>query len=748
MIVRQHIVGSCSFALLASIAGSTASAQLAFDDTGLSDSNNDIVAARPLFEGDPTQGASKNGLHLRSGVISTAAAVRAPLADSIDNIKANGRRHIIQLDSPMTKARRAQLENAGLRIGGYLPTNAFVIDATNADKQAVAQLGFITWHGAFQSEWKLDPALNANWAQQHELAGPDEAAVTVTLFQDTDHDAFLKALNNFTGATAFNGEMVGDNFTADIVIKRSDLPALADLASVNYIEPALEATLRNSTSSWVIQSNISNFEPLHDNGLHGEGQILGHMDGRVDENHCSFNDSVAPGPSHRKIIAYNTSLGSDFHGTHTAGTAVGNQSPSVDNDTRGIAYEGKMVFDITPSFTQTALTTKLQTHHDQGARVHCNSWGNDGSTSYNAWSRAVDVFSHDEEDSLVCFAVTNFSTLRTPENAKNVLAVGASRDTPSQDSFCSGGAGPTSDGRRKPEIFAPGCSIASSRNSTSCSTTTLTGTSMAAPAITGLGMLTRQYYIEGFYPTGVATGADAFTPTGALLKATLINGAQNMFGIGGYPSNGEGWGRALADETLYFPGDDRTLLVMDVRNSAPEAMDTAGITEHEFNVNSTSEQLRLTMAFTDKEGGVSASFAPVNDLDLEVVSPSGSIYKGNNFSGGVSAAGGSADAINNLEQVHVNSPETGVWTARVIASAVNSAEDQGFALVISGDVEEASIDPCDADINNDGVIDTADLGSLIGSFGGGAGPADINGDGVVDTADLGVLIANFGLDCS
>lgn len=54
---------------------------------------------------------------------------------------------------------------------------------------------------------------------------------------------------------------------------------------------------------------------------------------------------------------------------------------------------------------------------------------------------------------------------------------------------------------------------------------------------------------------------------------------------------------------------------------------------------------------------------------------------------------------------------------------------------------------CPSDINADGVIDTADLGGLIGAFGNGGGAADINGDGVVDTADLGILIGMFGADC-
>ena len=48
------------------------------------------------------------------------------------------------------------------------------------------------------------------------------------------------------------------------------------------------------------------------------------------------------------------------------------------------------------------------------------------------------------------------------------------------------------------------------------------------------------------------------------------------------------------------------------------------------------------------------------------------------------------------------------------------------------------------DLNSDSVVDTADLGILIGQFGTAGPEGDINGDGIVDTADLGILIAAFG----
>src|SRR4030095_14474854 len=184
------------------------------------------------------------------------------------------------------------------------------------------------------------------------------------------------------------------------------------------------------------------------------------------------------------------------------------------------------------------------------------------------WCRDIDQFSYDQEDSLVFFAVTNTSTLKTPENAKNCVGVGASGHSPNQENFCSGGRGPTNDGRRKPEVFTPGCSVVSARSFSACDTTTMTGTSMASPSTTAAATLIRQYYTEGCYPSGTKQPADALTPTGALLKATLVNGTVNMTGITGYPSDQEGWGRELLDRALFFDGDARKLSVIADRRNA------------------------------------------------------------------------------------------------------------------------------------------------------------------------------------
>ncbi|MCB9839172.1 MAG: hypothetical protein H6813_07535 [Phycisphaeraceae bacterium] len=62
--------------------------------------------------------------------------------------------------------------------------------------------------------------------------------------------------------------------------------------------------------------------------------------------------------------------------------------------------------------------------------------------------------------------------------------------------------------------------------------------------------------------------------------------------------------------------------------------------------------------------------------------------------------------------------------------------------------EDAGLGVLTADLNNDGGVDSADLGILLGSFGASGAPgfsvADINADGVIDTADLGIILGQFG----
>ncbi len=642
------------------------------------------MAAEAWASDDAPISLQPGRLYLAAGTIETAS--QPNLLDEATAGFSEPFGYVIQLEGPMTERRDARLLAAGVVLHDYLPVHAYLADLSRTDVKRLRALGFVTWVGHWQDAWKVDPTIGARvepftTQERIDLENRGFVKLAVTLFHGAD---LAQGMNDLAalGADVLDGNIVARQGLVDLIFPHSQLALLAAEPYVQYIEEAGELTYRNSTNRWIVQSNISNNFPLYNNGIHGEGQLIGILDGKVGSTHCSFTDGQPFGDSHRKIQAYNTSTGYDQHGTHVAGTSVGDAF--AEDNTRGIAYLGKLCYGTIPSFSESAMKTKLLTHHNQGARMHTNSWGDDGTTQYNSLCRGIDDFSYTSEDSLVFFAVTNQSTLRNPENAKDLLAVGASQDTPSQGNHCSGGRGPTNDGRRKPEIYAPGCNTISS-SGTGCGTAGLSGTSMASPAVAATGMLVRQYYTDGYYPTGRSEPGDEFLPSGALVKATLLNSSVDMTGISGYPSATEGWGRVLADKALYFAGDARTLVAQEKRNA--QGLSTGQADVYTIDVFGGAEQVRVTLVWTEPAAASGANPAYTNDVDLEVERPDGQTYLGNYFVSGESATGGTKDEKNNVEQVHVSNPAVGTWVVRVLATAVNVGP-QGYALVVTGQVAE------------------------------------------------------------
>lgn len=658
-------------------------------------------------------------------------------------------RMVIVLDAPMDPAKRSAIEATGARIGDYMPTNAFVVETRDARIDALRALGFVQRLVAFDAAWKIDPMIGQRTVQTPQrkvIADQGKVAVHVYLFPGASITDGRKAIEHAGNVEIMGHELLDGRFMISVVGKPDAVRDLSRIDDVQWIESAPEITMRNSTDRWIVQSNINGFFPVYEAGIHGENQLVAVMDGKVDVNHCAFRDPEGDpfGPDHRKIEAYNTSSTSpDIHGTHVAGTVLGDNN--ADDNNRGVAYASRLVFDTTPSFTFNAMNTRLSTHYGQGAAIHTNSWGDDGTTAYTGLARSIDTFSHQNDDNLVIFAVTNLNTLKSPENAKNCLAVGASQDANSQDSFCSGGIGPTADGRRKPEIYAPGCNTVSARSNTTCSTIGLTGTSMAAPAIAGCAALTRQYFEDGYYPSGLPTFEDGFTPSGTLIKATLLNSAVDMTGINGYPSNREGWGRVLLDNALYFPGDDRTLIVRDVRNASNDAISTGDLDELVVTSSDINVPMRVTLVWHDAPASPSSSFTPVNNLDLEVIAPSGDIIRGNNIVNGQSTLSESVDSINNVEMVMLPAALDGDYTIRVKGTAVNQGP-QGYALVVTGAVSEAA-SVCEADLTGDGVLNFFDVSAFLAAYGDQDPVADFSGDGLFNFFDVSSFLAAFSTGC-
>lgn len=77
----------------------------------------------------------------------------------------------------------------------------------------------------------------------------------------------------------------------------------------------------------------------------------------------------------------------------------------------------------------------------------------------------------------------------------------------------------------------------------------------------------------------------------------------------------------------------------------------------------------------------------------------------------------------------------------IAVGGYNAAATGPFNILITPPAPPA----CPADLNQDGVVNGADLGLMLGSWGPCPGcPADLNADGVVNGADLGLLLGSWG----
>ncbi len=584
--------------------------------------------------------------------------------------------YVLGLDGPLDPARAAALRIAGATPLDFLPPNGWITRIDGPVDFSALPFVIGVW------PYPADARISADLRTRIDNETPKTPLlIDVTLFEQCDADAAGDACAAIAGG-ALRAEWIGGNLTLTFATTLDGAAALAALEHVQFVEPAPQPDIRNNDARWTVQSTIPNRTPFYEHGLTGDGEVIGIIDHHIDLRHCSFADEEGVGVSHRKLAGYFTAPGSLRHGTHVAGIAAGDGGAF--DTRRGVAYNARLAYSPIPGFGEQGVLATFARHADVGARIHNNSWGDDTTGAYNTLPRAIDSYAWEHEDELIVLAVTNSEVTRNPENAKNAIAVGAADHYPNEDAFCRGGSGPTLDGRRKPDVMASGCSVMSAAFSTTCGARELDGTSMAAPAVSGAAALIREYYRAGYYPTGRPNPNHAFTPTGALLKATLINSAQDMLDVFAYPNPQEGWGRVVADEAVYFPGDARTMLCDDVRNA--DGLNTGETFTRDVIVEASDEPLRVTLVWTEPPATAGAAIAAINDLNLVVNSPDGSAYNGNLLAAGVSIEGATTDGLNNVEQVIVPSPPIGAWRIRVVATGVNVGP-QGFALVTTGALE-------------------------------------------------------------
>ncbi|MFH0882245.1 MAG: S8 family serine peptidase [bacterium] len=271
--------------------------------------------------------------------------------------------------------------------------------------------------------------------------------------------------------------------------------------------------------------------------------------------------------------------------------------------------------------------------------------------------------------------------------AKNILTVGAEKDLlngyhstldlrlSTLESYS--GFGPSDDGRVKPDILGNGQELYSTLSGNNWAYGYFSGTSMASPNVSGsINLLLRLFE---------STHHD--TMRSATIKAFVIHTADDD-GISKGPDYRFGWGLMNTTSAV-------DLIVQDTT-------DTMTISEHvlmdgdahawAFSCDGT-QPLKITIVWTDPPGIVgldrlnNRSSKLVNDLDIWVAGPNDELYYPWTLDPdhpSLAAVRDKPNHVDNVEQVVVDTPAVGQYTAYIMHDGTLSSGEQAYSMIVTG----------------------------------------------------------------
>jgi len=230
--------------------------------------------------------------------------------------------------------------------------------------------------------------------------------------------------------------------------------------------------------------------------------------------------------------------------------------------------------------------------------------------------------------------------------------------------------GPMNDGRIKPDLmaFGDGVTLTTGPNGEAINF----GTSFATPAASGMGALLLQHYRK-------VTNTE---PSAAMLKALLCNTASDLGQPG--PDAQYGFGLINIENAVNIVSLGVSPVIAPFREGSIGGLSSNGnLVTIPVQVDAPT-QLRATLCWFDPAGDPAAAKALVNDLNLTLISPTGTVFfpfsldKNNPANAATAIAPNTVDPI---EQIVVDAQVTGTWLIQVSGNIPTGSQD--FAVVFN-----------------------------------------------------------------
>ena len=592
---------------------------------------------------------------------------------------ANGSLYIVQFEVQPLEEFRERIRELGGEVRNYLPHHAHIVRMNDDVRAAVEELPFVRWVGWYRPIYRLEAPVLANVLTGTET--PQRYRIQVFEEGAGQKQAVAEAVSALGGIVH---DFVPSGILLDATLTSEQLKQIAARDDVLFIGPwgppvAAMNNVRIVGGADYVES-VAGYTGL---GVRGEIMDNGCQ---IDHPDYASRIEVRLGPADLQT-----------HGTSTFGIVFGDGSGNA--NARGMMPQANGVFSMWSPADRYTDVGQLRNSTWQCV-FQSNSWGTSPFTAtYTAESSELDraVF---DFDVIILQAQGNYGGTSTLRQAwgKNIVSVGGinHRNTLSKADdgwFGDASIGPAYDGRIKPDLSFWYDNILTTTTGDNY-TYGFGGTSAATPETAGHFGLFFQMWSDGIFGNPVNLSGTVYQnrPHASTAKAVMINTAvpYDFSGTGADLTRvHQGWGLANVAQ-LY---DLRNNMQIVNETETVENFETIEHARYFESGAPMTDALRATLVWTDIEGTTAASQHRINNLDLRVTSPSGVIYYGNNglLEGNWSTSGGSANTIDTVENVFVQSPESGIWRIDVIGAEINEdghvetpEVDADYALVISG----------------------------------------------------------------